>query len=146
MKPNLYSKAPDFDLPDQNGEKHTRDEYLGGWLLVYFYPKDNTPGCTKEACSFRDDFSRYKNKMRIVGISSDTVKSHNGFSSKYNLPFTLLSDENKRIIKSYGVNGTILPKRTSFLISPSGYIAKIYNKVDPTIHSQEILRDINKVI
>src|SRR3972149_10307510 len=138
-------KAPEFKLPDQKGNLHSLSDYKGGWLLIYFYPKDFAPGCTKEACSFRDNFSRLKDKLQLVGISGDSVESHKNFSEKYNLPFTILSDPERKAIKNYGTNGLIFAKRTSFLINPQGTIEKIYEKVDPTTHAEEILKDISSL-
>ena len=138
-------KAPDFKLPDQKGNLHNLADYKGGWLLIYFYPKDFTSGCTQEACSLRDNFSSLKDKLKLVGISADSVESHKSFSEKYNLPFTLLSDPERKAIKSYGTNGLIFAKRTSFLINPQGVIEKIYEKVDPTSHAKEILKDISSL-
>jgi thioredoxin-dependent peroxiredoxin len=134
-------KAIDFSAIDQNGEQHNLTKYQGSWLLLYFYPKDNTPGCTKEACSFRDLFSDFsKANVKVLGVSRDSVSSHQKFSQKYQLPFTLLADENKEIIKKYKANG--LFKRISYLIDPKGYIAKTYSKVKPEEHAQEVLNDL----
>ena len=138
-------KAPVFTLADQRGNLHSLADYKGGWLLIYFYPKDFTSGCTKEACSFRDNFSHLKDKLHLIGISDDSVESHKNFSEKYKLPFTLLSDPERKVIKNYGTNGLIFSKRTSFLINPQGLIEKIYEKVDPTTHAVEILKDISSL-
>ena len=142
----VNDKAPDFKLADQNGNVLSLSDYLGRWLLIYFYPKDFTPGCTKEACSFRDNFSLYKDKLEIVGISGDSVKSHEKFAEKYELPFPLLADPDKKTIKAYGTNGIIFAKRTSFLLNPEGLIKKIYPKVDPAVHAEQIINDIDKLI
>jgi thioredoxin-dependent peroxiredoxin len=143
-------KAPKFRLKDQNDEEHTLSDYLGKWVLLYFYPKDDTPGCTKEACGIRDNFAEYKKAgITVLGVSKDSVKSHKKFEKKYELPFTLLSDENKDVLKKYGVwqkkkmmgkeyMGTV---RISFLINPEGKITKIYPKVKPEIHAKEVLAD-----
>jgi len=136
-------KAPDFTLADQQGNLHNLADYKGGWLLIYFYPKDFTSGCTTEACSLRDNFSSLKDKLQLVGISADSVESHKSFSEKYNLPFMLLSDPKRKAIKSYGTNGLIFAKRTSFLINPKGVIEKIYEKVDPSSHAEEIIKDVS---
>jgi len=136
-------KASDFKLADQNGKVHSLMDYKGSWLLIYFYPKDFTSGCTTEACSLRDNFSRIKDKLQLVGVSADSVESHKNFIKKYSLPFTLLSDPERKAIKSYGTNGMIFAKRTSFLINPQGVIEKIYERVDPTTHAEEILEDIS---
>ncbi len=147
------SKAPAFYLPDQDGNIHSLDEYAGGWLLVYFYPKDDTPGCTEEACSLRDNLSALTSKgLTIVGISTDGIASHRKFADKFSLPFTLLSDEKKEAVEAYGVwaeksmygkkyMGTL---RSSFLIRPDGTIAKIYEKVKPGEHAAEILQDMDE--
>lgn len=144
-------KAPYFSLQDQNGTTHTLNDYKGKWLVVYFYPKDDTPGCTKEACGFRDNIKELKKKeIEIIGISKDSTESHKKFASKFNLPFTLLSDPTKETIKSYGAWG---PKkfmgktfegvlRKTYIVDPDGEIKKEYKKVDPSVHAQEILKDI----
>jgi thioredoxin-dependent peroxiredoxin len=144
-------KAPQFSLPDQDGKMHALKDYLGSWVLLYFYPKDDTPGCTKEACTFRDNLPKFKKiDVPIFGISVDTVKSHKKFSEKYKLPFTLLADENKEVVEKYGVwqlkkfmgreyMGTV---RNSYLINPQGKIAKIYESVKPEKHPEEVLKDI----
>ena len=122
---------------------------------MYFYPKDYTEGCTKEACGIRDDFFGFKKlNVRVVGVSIDSVKIHKSFAEEYNLPFVLLSDEDKEVVNLYGVwvkknfmgrryDGTL---RTSFLINPEGKIVKIYGKVKPLEHSKEVLEDLNKII
>ena len=148
LKPN--QKAPIFKLPDQDGKIHSLEDYKGKWVLLYFYPKDDTPGCTKEACAIRDSFPDFKKlKITVLGVSTDSVKSHGKFVEKYKLPFTLLSDESKSLVDKYGVwakkkfmgreyMGTL---RTSFLINPEGKIAKIYENVKPEIHAEEVLED-----
>ena len=152
MTLNIGDTAPDFTLNDQNGVQHTLSNYQGQWVLLYFYPKDNTPGCTKEACAFRDSFPEFeKLDMPIFGISTDSVKSHEKFVAKYDLPFTLLADENKEVVQLYRVWGKkkLYGKeyegthRMSFLIDPQGTIAKIYEKVKPEVHAQEVLRDVH---
>lgn len=151
MKLKIGDTAPAFTLPDQNGEMHALAEYAGQWVLLYFYPKDDTPGCTKEACAIRDNFSDFKKlKAVVLGVSVDSVKSHKKFEEKYGLPFTLLADEQKEVVHAYDVwgrkkfmgreyDGTF---RTSFLISPEGKIAKIYEGVKPDIHAEEVLADL----
>jgi peroxiredoxin Q/BCP len=147
-------RALDFKLPDQNGETHKLSDYKGKWVLLYFYPKDDTPGCTKEACVIRDKFPDFKKlKIKVLGVSADSVKRHEKFADKYKLPFTLLSDESKSVIEKYGVWAKkkfmgreymgIL--RTSFLINPNGKIAKIYENVKPEIHAQEVLEDVSNL-
>src|SRR4030065_2289027 len=144
MKLNVGDNALNFNLPDSDGKMHKLTDYKGRWLLLYFYPKDFTPGCTTEACNFRDNFSKLKEKLEIVGVSGDSVESHTKFSKKFSLPFTILADPKKEAIKDYGTDGLIFAKRTSFLINPEGEIEKIYEKVDPSIHSEEIIKDINQ--
>lgn len=133
--------APDFTLPDEQGKPHTLSDYRGQNVVVYFYPKDDTPGCTKEACNFRDHFSAFRDrKIQILGISYDSAESHRQFKEKYALPFTLLTDEDKKVAEQYGAAGLFLPKRVTFLIDGEGRIVHIYEKVDVTTHGEEILR------
>src|SRR3990167_8144531 len=105
MKIKLGDMAPVFSLPDQNGKTHNLSDYKGKWVLLYFYPKDDTPGCTKEACGIRDSFGQLSTMAEVVGISRDSVKSHKKFADKYGLPFTLLSDPEAKVIKAYGAWG-----------------------------------------
>ena len=151
LKLKIGDKAPDFMLPDQDGIAHTLSEYRGHWVLLYFYPKDDTPGCTKEACAIRDEYSRFEDMNTIVlGVSIDPPKSHIKFAKKYSLPFTLLSDEKKEAVHAYGVwskkkfmgreyMGTL---RSSFLINPKGEIVRIYENVKPDTHAEEALTDL----
>lgn len=143
MKLKEKDPAPDFKLQDQNEKIHTLTDYSGKWLLLYFYPRDNTPGCIKEACSFRDNYQELKKKMSIIGVSTNSIKSHIGFAKKYSLPFPILSDNKNKMVSAYSVNGVVFAKRTSFLINFDGIIEKIYEKVDPKTHVQEILKDIS---
>lgn len=148
------SIAPDFKTKDQDVEIHTLSDYRGRWVLIYFYPKDDTPGCTKEACAIRDMMPDFKKlKLQVFGVSKDDVKSHKKFARKYDLPFRLLVDSDKEIMKKYGVwakkkfmgreyMGTL---RTSFLIDPKGKIKKIYENVKPEIHANKILEDLKKL-
>lgn len=151
MALKIGHKAPIIKLPDQNGEIHQLKDYAGQWVLVYFYPKDDTPGCTKEACALRDNFPQFKKvKAVVLGISVDSVKRHEKFATKYELPFTILADENKEVVEKYGVWAEksmygrkymgIL--RTSFLVDPAGKIAKIYEGVKPEAHAEEVLKDL----
>ncbi|MFC1549660.1 peroxiredoxin [Candidatus Neomarinimicrobiota bacterium] len=136
------NKAPDFTLLDQNNVEHTLSDYHGENIVVYFYPKDDTPGCTKEACSIRDNFSTFeKNGIRVFGISYDSPKSHARFAEKYKLPFTLLSDSEKTTAKAYNSQGLLTAKRNTFLVNKDGNIFKIYKKVDVTTHTDNILKD-----
>ena len=145
--PTTGADAPDFNLQDQNGDWHTLEDYRGRWLAMYFYPKDDTPGCTTEACNFRDNIYAFKAiDAAVVGISVDDVESHKEFSDKYNLPFTILADEDSKTTKAYGVLRDYkllkLASRQSFLIDPEGRIAKHYANVDPDTHTDEVLADI----
>ena len=144
------SQAPGFSLPDQDGNTYSLESFRDQWVIVYFYPKDDTPGCTKEACSFRDMFHELKQHgIQVIGISKDNVNSHKKFVEKFQLPFLLLSDTEKTTIQAYGAWGVkkfmgrefdgIL--RNTYLIDPEGKIAKIYEKVKPDEHAQEILKD-----
>lgn len=134
--------APSFSLPDQTGQIHTLDDYRGQWLLIYFYPKDDTPGCTKEACGFRDLQSELKeHNCAVLGVSKDSMASHQKFTDKYDLNFPLLADESTEMIQAYGAwdNGT---KRISVLIDPQGNIDQMYTKVDTDRHAQEVLNKL----
>lgn len=151
MKLEINQPAPDFSLPDQNGVTHTLAQYRGRWVVLYFYPKDMTPGCTTEACAFRDGFSELKKSGAVIlGVSTDSVSSHERFAKKHALPFPLLADVEKAVVKLYNVWGSkrflgrsfLGTKRISFLIRPDGRIAKIYDKVKPRSHPDEVLRDI----
>lgn len=148
------SQAPDFTLSDDEGRMHTLSDYRGKPVVLYFYPKDNTSGCTKEACGFRDDYSAYQDVgVTILGISPDSPKSHANFRAKYELPFTLLADPDREVIKMYGAWG--LKKlygreyegvmRTTFLIGEDGNILKVFEKVKPANHSAEILAVLEDV-
>lgn len=152
--PKEGTLAPDFTLLDQDGVAHTLSSYQGKWVLIYFYPKDDTPGCTAQACAIRDadeDFSKLG--AVVLGISADSVKSHKKFVEKYGLPFPLLADEDKKIVKKYGVWG--LKKfmgreyegifRTSFLVDPKGKIAKVYENVKAATHAEMILKDLKEL-
>ena len=147
--PKLGDKAPDFSLPDQNGQIKKLSDFSGQWVVLYFYPKDDTPGCTKEACSFRDDLaSLEKLGAKVLGVSIDNSDSHAKFASKYHLPFSLLADSDGKVAESYGALNNLLvikiAKRYTFLINPSGKIAKVYLSVDTSRHSQEIIDDLKK--
>jgi thioredoxin-dependent peroxiredoxin len=152
--PTTGQQAPDFTLPDQDGVTHSLSSYKGKWTLLYFYPKDNTPGCTIEACAIRDQFKDFKKIDAVVlGISTDSVASHKKFVDAFNLPFTLLADENKEVVGVYGVFGEkkmmgktyMGTNRSSFLIDPSGKVAKVYEKVKPETHAEEVLTDLAKL-
>lgn len=149
------SKAPDFTLRDQNEKDVKLSDFKGKWLLIYFYPKDDTPGCTKEACGIRDHFAQYKKAgLHVLGISVDGSASHRKFSDKYSLPFTLLADEEKEVVQSYGVWGKkkFMGKeylgifRTSFVLDPAGKIVKIYPEVKPEEHALQVLTDVRELM
>jgi len=149
--PKAGQAAPDFSLPDQDGVTHSLKEFSGKWLVLYFYPKDDTPGCTKEACSFRDDLHKLTALgAQVVGVSVDDSKSHAEFAKKYHLPFPLLADSDKDVAARYGVLMNLglikIAKRYTFLIDPQGNINKIYDKVETSRHSQEIIDDLTKLL
>lgn len=155
MKLQQENVAPDFHLPDQHGTMYKLSDQNGQWVLLYFYPKDDTPGCTQEACSIRDNFPKFADlKLKVFGISTDSVKSHGKFVEKYKLPFTLLSDEQKTVVEAYGVWGKkkfmgkeyMGTNRTSFLVNPEGKIAKIYESVKPLAHVDEVLADLKGLL
>ncbi len=142
------NKAPDFTLTDQDGNLHKLSDYRGKKLVLYFYPRDDTPGCTKEACSFRDNFSVLKKKgIEVLGVSADDESSHTKFREKYKLPFNLLTDTDKEVIEKYGVwvEKNMYGKkkwgiaRKTFLIDGEGRISHIFNKVKTEIHADEVL-------
>jgi peroxiredoxin Q/BCP len=145
------TQAPDFALQDENGSTHRLSDYRGRPIILYFYPKDDTPGCTTEACNFRDDYSEYeKAGVTILGVSPDSPKSHMKFKQKYHLPFTLLADDGHKVCDLYGVWG---PKkfmgrsfegvnRTTYLIDPEGKISRVFANVRPAEHSKEILATV----
>jgi len=138
-------QAPDFTLADQNGQQHSLKDYHGHWLVLYFYPKDNTPGCTKEACNFRDQRGAIQamQNTEIVGVSTDSVESHHKFSEEHGLNFTLLSDPDHHVIEAYGAwGGVFRTKRHTVIINPDGEIAKEYRGVHPGSHAAEIIADL----
>ena len=149
--PQVGSAAPDFTLADQSSQKQSLKNYAGKWVVLYFYPKDDTPGCTKEACSFRDDLTQLeKLGAKVLGISVDDTESHMKFASKYHLPFPLLSDHDGSVAEQYGALNNFgiikVAKRYTFLIDPHGRIAKIYQSVDTSRHSQDIIQDLKKML
>ncbi len=140
--------APDFTATTAEGRQISLSDFRGSNVVLYFYPRDDTPGCTKESCAFRDEFAVFKRKGAVIlGISVDSVKSHAKFANKYNLPFPLLSDENRSIVQAYGVWGqkSFLGRkymgthRVTFLIDPDGRIKKIWPNVKPAEHAKEVL-------
>lgn len=141
-------QAPAFTAATSGGGKISLADFKGQHVILYFYPKDDTPGCTKEACAFRDHFAAFKKKGAVVlGVSTDPVKSHDKFVEKFNLPFTLLADDDKKIVEAYGVWGpkTFMGRkylgthRVTFLIGADGRIKKIWPKVKPEVHAAEVL-------
>ena len=147
---NTGQTAPNFNLQDQNGNWHTLDNYKGQWVVLFFYPKDQTPGCTTEACNFRDNiFEFQKLNTQILGVSLDDIESHQAFSEKYSLPYPILADVNKECATEYGVLGKFMmmtiAKRQSFLINPEGKIVKHYKKVDPDTHTKEVIIDLKQL-
>ena len=146
----LNQAAPNFMLKDAHETVHKLEDYHGHWLIIYFYPKDNTPGCTKEACALRDDSEKFASlNTKVLGISTDNSKSHLSFSQKQSLPFTLLADTDGKVSSTYGALFKLGPvkfcKRHSFIIDPTGKIVKIYRTVSPSLHSQELLQDLQQL-
>lgn len=149
--PVVGTLAPEFTLEDQDGVEHSLKQYRGRWVLLYFYPKDNTPGCTKQACTLRDAEPAFEKLDAIVlGISGDSAASHKRFVEKFTLPFPLLADTDKKVIKAYGSWGKkkMMGReydgifRNSFLIDPKGVLRKVYEKVKPELHAEEVLADL----
>ena len=145
--PSIGSAAPDFKLQDQNGKWHTLGDYRGKWVALYFYPKDQTPGCTTQACDFRDNIFAYREAGAVIlGISVDDIESHKAFAEKHGLPFSLLADPTKQTASRYGVmNFTGFAKRETFLINPKGTIVKRYVVTEPKGHSEVVLKDIKQL-
>lgn len=142
--PQVGQTAPNFTLPSQEGTPVTLDSYHGKWVVLYFYPKDMTTGCTIEAHNFQRDLAKYQAANAVVlGVSVDTVDSHKQFCAKDSLTFTLLSDSDKKVVSQYGSLGSYGPlqiaNRNTFLIDPQGKIVKVWTKVNPNVHSEEVL-------
>jgi peroxiredoxin Q/BCP len=143
--------APAFKLKDSNGKFHSLIDYKGSWLVLYFYPKDDTPGCTVEACGFRDMRDELTDLgAQVVGISKDDISLHEKFKSKYNLNFTLLSDPKGEVIETYGawgpkMFGRLGIQRKTFLIDPDGMIQKVYARVIPKGHNQQVINDLQRL-
>ena len=144
----IGTKAPDFELQDQNGKTHRLSDYLGKKVILYFYPKDNTPGCTKQACGFSERNPQFMEKGAVVlGISKDSVTSHKKFEQNYNLSFTILSDPELSVIKAYGVwqekknygKVTMGVVRSTYVIDENGIIAKVQSKVKPDTNAADLL-------
>ncbi|MBI4058470.1 thioredoxin-dependent thiol peroxidase [Candidatus Gottesmanbacteria bacterium] len=147
-------KAPVFSLQNQDGKTSSLTDYLGKWVVVYFYPKDDTPGCTKEACGFRDVYKEFMNRNIVVlGISKDTNDSHQKFAKKYRLPFPLLADPEHKVIEAYGAWGRkkfmgrefFGTLRRTYLVDPKGEIVKTYTQVSPFTHANQILKDFDSL-
>jgi thioredoxin-dependent peroxiredoxin len=145
--------APEFTTTDQDGKKRSLSDFKGKKVILYFYPKDNTPGCTKEACAFRDHFAEFRQLgVEILGVSVDHEKSHKSFVQKYDLPFTLLTDTEKRLVEAYGVWGEknlygkkyLGTNRVTYLIDEAGKIAAVFPKVRPDKHAEEILASLQR--
>lgn len=148
--PNVGSTAPDFKLNDQYGKSHSLKDYKGQWLVMYFYPRDNTPGCTVEAGSFRDNQQQFaKLNASVVGISLDDVESHLDFSDTLKLNFSLLADEDKKVAKRYQVLTDLgliaYSRRETFIIDPAGRIAYHFDDVDPDIHTKLVLKKLEEL-
>lgn len=146
-QPAVGDLAPEFELPDQTGQLHSLEDYRGQWVVLYFYPKDGTPGCTTEACEFRDNIFTFRGlNAQILGVSLDDVDSHREFAENHSLPFPLLADTEGLAADAYGVKarmlGMTISKRQTFLVDPDGYIARHYEDVDPNTHSEEIIADL----
>ncbi len=149
------TKAPDFSLQDQDGKTHSLGDYAGKWVVLYFYPKDNTPGCTKEACAFRDarEVIAELGNAVVIGISKDSVASHKKFADSHQLNFTLLSDPEHQTIEAYGAWGLKKfmgrefhgIKRNTYIINPAGDIAKTYEGVNPLTHAKQIIDDLKQL-
>ena len=149
-QPSVGSQAPEFELPDQTGQLHSLEDYREQWVVLYFYPKDETPGCTTEACEFRDNIFAYRDlNAQILGVSLDDVESHKAFAENHGLPFPLLADVEGNIASAYGVKtrmfGMTVAKRQTFIIGPDGTIAKHYETVKPDEHSAEVLAALKEL-
>jgi peroxiredoxin Q/BCP len=149
-QPVVGSPAPEFELPDQTGQLHSLEDYRSQWVILYFYPKDETPGCTTEACEFRDNIYAFRDlNAQILGVSLDDVDSHKEFAENYSLPFPLLADTDGTTSTAYGVKtrmfGMTVAKRQTFIIGPDGSIAKHYQKVKPEEHSTQVLADLKEL-
>ena len=148
--PAVGSPAPAFKLQDQTGKSHALSDYKGKWVVLYFYPKDNTPGCTTQACEFRDNIFAYREMGAVIlGVSVDDVASHKTFSDQHSLPFPILADSEKKTATAYATLTTykdmVLSQRDTFIIDPEGQIAKHYVKVDPKGHSEIVLADLKQL-
>jgi peroxiredoxin Q/BCP len=139
----INTKAPEFSLVDDTGTTRSLSEFLGKRVVLYFYPKDDTPGCTKEACMLRDAYDDFaKADVVVIGVSADSPASHKEFKAKYGLPFILLADEKKETIKAYEAKGLLMSKRITYIIGEDGLIKQAYPDVDPATHAGMILKDL----
>ena len=150
-EPAAGNQAPAFRLPDQLGMLHTLADYSGSWLVLYFYPRDNTPGCTIEAGNFRDDISGIRALgAEVVGVSLDSIESHREFAEMHRLPFTLLSDSNGEVAASYGALMAMGPvsfaRRHTFIIDDQGRIARVFRRIDPRVHSKVVLETLEELL
>ena len=150
-QPLVGTPAPEFELADQTGQLHSLEDYRNQWVVLYFYPKDETPGCTTEACEFRDNIFAFRDlNAQILGVSLDDVDSHKAFAENHSLPFPLLADTTGDTSAAYGVKtrmfGMTVAKRQTFIIGPDGNIAKHYEKVKPDEHSAQILVDLKEMV
>jgi peroxiredoxin Q/BCP len=148
--PDVGAQAPTFSLLDQNGKTQSLEAFRGQWLVLYFYPKDDTPGCTTEACNFRDDYYKIRAlNAAVIGVSLDDVASHKAFAEKYHLPFSLLADLDHKLAESYGVLSKYGPlsfaSRQTFIINPEGKIARHYARVNAERHANEIISYLEQV-
>jgi peroxiredoxin Q/BCP len=148
--PKAGDPAPRFDLPDHMGNLRTLDDFRGKWVVLYFYPKDDTPGCTEQACRFRDDFAQLSALgAEVIGVSVDSSASHAGFAKKFSLPFPLLADEKGEVAERYGSLANFgvmkLAKRNTFLVDPQGRIAKVYPKASTSRNSTEVIEDLKRL-
>ena len=150
VQPAVGEQAPEFELPDQTGQLHSLEDYRDQWVVLYFYPKDETPGCTTEACEFRDNIFAFRDlNAQILGVSIDSVDSHRSFAENHSLPFPLLADVTGGTADAYGVKtrmlGMTVAKRQTFIISPGGNIAKHYMSVQPDEHSAQVITDLKQL-
>lgn len=152
--PAVGQEAPEFSLPDQDGNRVALSDFRDKWVVVYFYPKDDTPGCTTEACQMRDNLQQFNQaEAEVLGISVDSVASHKKFAEKYHLTFHLLSDQEKQVVQQYEVWGEksfmgkkfMGTKRTTFLVDPMGIIVAVYTNVKPEGHAAQVIADLSKL-
>ena len=149
-QPGVGDRAPEFELADQTGQLHSLEDYRDQWVVLYFYPKNETPGCTTEACEFRDNIFEFRDmNAQILGVSIDSIESHRSFAENHSLPFPLLADVNGSTADAYGVKtrmlGMTVAKRHTFLIAPGGNIARHYQNVQPAEHSAQVIADLKRL-